>query len=194
VAPNPRVSELADSVPPRAIGLAHAATASVRPGLGLLASWRPGAVTLRRWRTRDWLAATVVLGALAGAALWRAGVFDTESDRRTQALRALGIDAGKHLPAGPWLEQPGHDVRGIDAAALHDLLGKLQRAGAVAVFALRIQPNKNGGETAAGLLIELPVQPTARRTILWHAAHARGLEPPLIPDPGGAYYALELGK
>jgi hypothetical protein len=64
-----------DSVPPqRAVGLAHAATASIRPGLGALSSWRPSSdrPPPRPDRRRLWLGAALaalLLAALAWAVL-----------------------------------------------------------------------------------------------------------------------------
>jgi hypothetical protein len=58
------------SMRPSAVGLAHAAKASVRPGIGLLSWWRIAGRDARRRRLRQaWLTAVALVVLMAGA-LW----------------------------------------------------------------------------------------------------------------------------
>jgi hypothetical protein len=134
------------------------------------------------------LAALAALLVVAGTALWISGALETEADRRDKAWRAHGIDAGVSAPALAWLEASDHEVDGLDKPAARDLVERLIRAGARGVHAVRIRASGDA-ERADGLLVELPAQATERRTILWHAARARG-RTALEPDSGGRYHLL----
>jgi hypothetical protein len=180
-----------------AIGLAHSATASVRPGLGSLSSWRPGAepraaaAPPRRRSVGRWLAAGVgVIVAVAAAAGFM--LLDRDRKRLADAWRAEGVDPGEFMPAA-WLEEPGHELRGASRAQLSELLTNLTREGAPAVYAVRIQETETG-QRADALLIELPPSREARQMILWHAAKSVGLSPPLIPDRGQRIHVLEFPR
>ena len=191
----PSAAPETDSVPPsRTIGLAHAATASVRPGLGLLSSWRPGGYEnvvkpRRRWPWR-WIAAALAAVTLVAAVAF--ALFNSEGARRARAWREQGIEPGEYAPAA-WLGQPGHGLRGASPAQLEELMANLAREGAPVIYALRISSTE-AGERADALLIELPSSRDARRMILWHAARSSGLSPPLIPDRGQRIHVLEFPK
>jgi hypothetical protein len=173
---------------PSAVGLAHAATASVRPGIGMFSWWeRATARATQRRLLRLWLTA-VVLAVAAGAYVWSTGALDSASARRERALRAQGIEAGELSPAATWLESPDHSIDGIEGPAARELVERLTRAGALSVHAAQIEAS-GSGQRARGLLIELPEHPAERRTILWHAARTHGPEA-RVPDEAGRYHLL----
>jgi hypothetical protein len=187
--PTPEARGRKESVRPSAVGLAHAATASVRPGIGLLSWWqRLDNDTLRRKRLREYWPAAVAVALVGAAALWFSGALETEAGRRERAWRAQGIDPGDYADAAVWLDAPDHELGGLAKADSRELVEGLNRAGARSVYAVWIRKQGQGAR-AAGLVIELPPQAAERRTILWHVARARGRSE-LEPDDGGRYYLL----
>jgi hypothetical protein len=175
--PSPRPS----SQPPQ-VGLAHAATASVRPGLSSVRPVAP-AKSRSRW---TWTVAPLVALTL----LWMTGVLDTDQGRRIRALRREGVEPGTTAEAGSWLELASHEVDGIDKRAARELLARAMRAGARGVYAVRIHDGSGGAERAGGLVIELPDESVARRTIFWHVQRALGPEHSLLSDHGQRFCLL----
>jgi hypothetical protein len=168
--------------------LAHAAVASGRPGLGSLSTW-PRANGDERKRAR-W---PFALGAcvLLISALWLSGVLGSAEVRRLDAWHRQGIEAGDHAPAAQWLRGANHEVEGIGKDAAQELVGRLSRAGARAIFAIQIR-QKESGARAGSLLLELPDDANMRRTIFWYAARARGPNVPPEADHGQRYHLLSF--
>jgi hypothetical protein len=155
------------------VGMAHAARASVRPGMSAPPPANKRADTRRSRRIlRSW---PILLGALllAGAGVWRTGVLQNDSDRRRESWRAEGIVAGEHQEMRVFLAKPGRVVQGVDDATLRELLDKLERAGATKLYAIDIE-GSGAGQRAGAILVELPKQPDARRTVFFHAAEVQG--------------------
>jgi hypothetical protein len=186
---DPLDARTADSMLPQDVGLAHAATASMRPGLTSLIAWQQQRDARLRGdpRTR-WVMAALALVLVYGA-LRLSGLLDSEADRRTKAWATQGFETGEHAEAQAWLQDSTHTLRGFEPGAARELVDRLERAGARGVYAARIQSTPNG-ESSSALVIDLPNDKAKREVILWHAAKARGLEPPLIPDHGEPYYLL----
>jgi hypothetical protein len=185
-APSERLSDR-----PRSVGLAHAATASGRPGLSAVSlEAKPGASLRSRW-----LKATAVLAAVAALAVviarW-SGQLLTEDERLVRAWGQEGIAAGEHAPARAWLSGPGHHLRGLDGTAAERLLDQLERAGATRVFAIRISGSSSDHPEASAVLVELPADKVPRRTILWQLAGARGEQAAPLSDEGQRFELLEL--
>jgi hypothetical protein len=178
----------AESMRPSAVGLAHAATASVRPGIGMFTWWERATSGAEHRRLRGLWVTALVLAIAACAYLWSTGALDSASARRERVLRGQGIEAGELAPAASWLESPDHSIYGIESPAARELVERLTRAGALSVHAAQIEAG-GSGKRAHGLLIELPDVPAERRTILWHAARTRGPEA-RVPDEDGRYHLL----
>jgi len=157
-----------------AVGMAHAARASVRPGMSGHAPDKPVApVPWPRRLARAWPLVLLVV-VLAGAAVWQAGWLETDAHKRLEAWRAEGILGHEHEEARAFLARPGHVVRGIGDAALRALLDKLDRAGVPSIYAIDI--TEVGAERqAAALLVTLPSASAARQTVRFYAAEAQGL-------------------
>ena len=177
------------SIRPSAVGLAHAATASVRPGLGLFSSWPfwQKAPAVER-RLRAYWPAVLALVLLVYAGLRLLSGFESPQDRRERGWRRHGIEPGENAAAERWLEAENHAIDGLSRAAARELVQRLIRAGALGVYAVRIRPTA-GGQAAAGLVVELPDDAAGRRTISWHAARALGRKK-LLHDHGEPYYEL----
>lgn len=180
----------AESVRRRDVGLAHAATASVRPGLGARSATHAQRRTRQALKSRRlrWAGAILLL-LLAGVGVWLSGLLDSADDRRKRAWAEHGIEAGEHAEARAWLENREHGLTGLDPNVARQLVDRLERAGALGVYAVRFRSTPNG-RSASALVVELPHGAAARRIILWHSAKARGLDSPLIPDRGERYHLL----
>jgi hypothetical protein len=156
-----------------AVGVAHEARASVRPGMSGHAPARTA--TFVPWRRRVLRAWPALIGALmlAGVGAWQAGWTKTDADRRREVWQHEGTRAAEHEDIRTFLARPSNLVQGIDETSLRDLVDKLERAGATKVYAIEIERT---GETrrAGALLVELPRDPAARRTLRFHAAEAQG--------------------
>jgi hypothetical protein len=178
-----------DSMRPTAIGLAHAATASIRPGMGPLSAFpQPmGRARKRKTRARWPLVFTALVAGYAG--LRHAGILATDAERRARAWAAAGIEAGEHAAATDWLLQPSHRLADLEPGEARALVDRLMRAGARGVYVIAID-SESAAESSSSLLIELPDEAATRRILLFHAAKAQRLEPPLIPDHGERFYVL----
>jgi hypothetical protein len=155
--------------------------------LDKLQSVRASQLAQRRTeRQRRWLALSAVVAAvLAGAGLWLRE--PDAPDQRVSRLQQEGIRAGELQPAGTWLRDGARSVDGIDDGALYGLVDALERAGAPAVYAVRIN-----GDRAEALVVELPRSPEDRRTVLWQAARALGREIALTDDPGHRFLEIQF--
>jgi hypothetical protein len=178
------------SVAPRAVGLAHKATASIRPGVTSLnipkQAPREPRVRLRAlWPV---IASALVVGA---AALYWSGALDRGVRRHERAWRAQGIDAGEAADALPWIDAPEHEVRALGKLELHQLIDRVTRAGAKGVYVIQLEPTARG-QRAGGLLVELPEAPDARRTVFWQLAKLPGQQPGTQADHGQPYHTLSL--
>jgi hypothetical protein len=139
---------------------------------------------LRRFRPATLaLLPFLLLAVYIGLRWW--GAFDSPEQRR---FRRYGIDVGEHAAAERWLEPQNHQIAGLSHQDARDLVQRLSRAGARGMYAVRIRPT-GPGETAGGLVVELPSDPERRRTISWHAARALGHKR-LLADHGEPYYEL----
>lgn len=178
-----------ESVAPRAVGLAHKAQASIRPGvtsLNIPKVSREPRVRLRAlWPV---FAAAFVVG---GATLHWSGWLDRGVRRHERAWHAQGIDAGESAEALGWLEAPNHEVRTLGKLELRDLIERLLRAGAKGVYVIELEPTAQG-QRAGGLLVELPDDADARRTVFWHLAKVPGQKPGTQADHGQPYHTLSL--
>ena len=186
----PRRDSGLESVPPRAVGLAHNATASIRPGLSSLRDIPqiPREVRVRLRALWPAFAATIVV---AIAFLYWNGVFDSRLRRHERAWRAQGIDAGQAADALAWIEVPSHELRTMGKLVMRELIERLMRAGAQGVYVIQLEPTPTG-QRAGGLLVELPENPDARRTLFWHLASVPGQPPATRADHGQAYQTLSL--
>jgi hypothetical protein len=167
----------------------HSARARRQTGgaLDRLQSVRASQLNQRRAnRQRMWLATAAVVAALiAGAGLWLRE--PDAADQLRSHLQAEGIAAGVLQPAGTWLRDGPHSVAGIQTGAVYSLIDALERAGARAVYAVRID-----GDRAEALVVELPRDPQARRTVLWQAARAMRREIALTDDPGHRFLEIQF--
>ncbi|HMI90023.1 MAG TPA: hypothetical protein VK509_01610 [Polyangiales bacterium] len=177
---------------PRAVGLAHSARATGRPGLSAQKFSLGSSLTPIRRRVARGIA--IVMGIVAALLIWlrATGQLLSEGERQERDWRANGIEAGEHAPAREWLSQDDHRVRGLDRAMLDQLIEKLDRAGAPPVHAIGIQPAEDGGEQASALLVEMPPDTAARRTILWHLSAARGQPDAPLLDEGAPFQVLQF--
>ncbi|MDD9938676.1 MAG: hypothetical protein OXT09_34010 [Myxococcales bacterium] len=112
---------------------------------------------------------------------------DSELDQLRLRIEAAGIQAGNVTPAHAWLEDATRTVRGLGAADAQSLVSDLSRAGASAILAVRID-----GEAAGALVVVLPKESDARRTVLWQVARAQGREPSLDDDQGQRFVELKF--
>lgn len=177
------------SVRPHAIGLRGGQVGSVRPGLGPISAWPKAQAPRKRWRGA-WLLALLVLALAIGLGL-RLGWLRSADQRRADDWQRQGIDPGRHERADSWLAVPGHEIEGAQTADVRLLLERLHRAGVDSVHAIRIEAH-GPAERARALLIELPTDPTARRTALFFVARSRGLDHALADDRGVPYYVLSF--
>jgi hypothetical protein len=177
---------------PRSVGLAHSARASGRPGLSAQKFSLGSSLTPSRRRFARGVA--IVMGIVAAVLIWlrASGQLLSDDERLEQAWRAQGIEAGDHAPAREWLRDDSHRLRGLDRAALDQLLEKLERAGSPPLHAVGIKSLEDGVDEAAGLLVEMPADKAARRTILWHLSAARGQPDAPLLDEGAPYQLLHL--
>jgi hypothetical protein len=133
------------------------------------------------------LALSGLLVAVTLLALWTAGVFPSEDRARVEAWRAAGIHPGEYAPAGLWLALADNRVEGLSQSEARALLERLARAGAKNAYVVQIERS-----IARGLLIELPRDPEARRTVFWHAATQKGGGSMLHMDTGQRFHVLEF--
>jgi hypothetical protein len=189
-APSDRPSSERLSDRPRSVGIAHAATASVRPGLSAVGREDQPRANPSKRRLKLGVALAFG-GALAVIVLRWNGYLLTEDERYVRAWRREGIEAGEHASIRPWLSGAGHRLRGLDEVAADRLLDQLERAGATRVFAARINGPADHQEAAA-VVVELPADKVSRRTILWHIAGARGEPDAALSDDGQRFELLEL--
>jgi hypothetical protein len=180
-----------ESVPARAVGLAHKATASIRPGLSSLRDIPNTQRTRVRVRLRVLLPVFAVAVVVAGAVLYWTGFFDRGVRRHEQAWRAQGIDAGEAADARRWLEAPDHEVRAMGKLELRDLVERLTRTGARGVYVIQLEPTA-AGQRAGALLVELPEGDDARRTLFAQLAKVPGQKPGTQADHGQPYQTLSL--
>ncbi len=160
---------------PQTVGIAHAARASVRPGMSGHTPDKPvTSVPWPRKLARAWPGLLLAL-LIAVVGAWRAGWLQTEAERRLAAWSAEGILAHEHQEVRAYLAQPGHVVRGIGQAELRALLDKLERAGVKSVYAIDITASAAKQQQAAALVVTLPAGVAARQTVRYYAAEAQGL-------------------
>ena len=175
--------------PASTVGMAHAARASVRPGMSGHAP--APKLTQTPWSRRALRAWPVWLGALllTGAGVWRSGMLLSDADHRRESWRAEGIIAGEHQEMRAFLAKGGNVVQGVDDAALRDLIDKLERAGSPKLYAIDIE-GAVGAQRAGAILVELPRGATARRTIFFHAAEAQGRGNSPTVDTGALHLVI----
>lgn len=174
---------------PRSVGIAHAATASVRPGLSAVSRDAPRPNTRRQLLKLG--IALAFGGAIAVIVLRWNGYLLSDDERYVRAWRREGIEAGEHALVRAWLGGAGHHLHGLDPVAADRLLDQLERAGATTVFAARIS-GPTGHQEASAVVVELPADKVSRRTILWHLAGARGESAAPLSDDGQRFELLEL--
>jgi hypothetical protein len=133
------------------------------------------------------LALLALLVAVTLLALWTAGILPSEERTRLAAWRSAGIYPGEYAPAGLWLALADNRVDGLSQGEARSLLEKLTRAGAKSAYAVQIERS-----VARGLLVELPADPEARRTIFWHAAAQKKAGTGLHMDTGQRFHVLEF--
>lgn len=175
--------------PNSAVGMAHAARASVRPGMSAHTPTTPAVrLSWRRRIVRLWPLALGVL-ALAAAAAWQAGWLRSDADGRRETWRSEGIVANDHEEVRAFLAKPGHAVRGIGDDALRALLDKLERAGVPSIYAIDITA-VGAARHASALLITLPADSAARQTVRFYVAEAQGRGSAPTLDRGGHYQVI----
>lgn len=138
-------------------------------------------------RVRVLVGVLLALVAAVVAAMTWATRGDSEQAQRLADIGRDGIEAGQLMPARSWLADPLNSVRGLPAADVDALLSSLERAGAVAIEATRVDDR-----VAAALVIELPEDADQRRTVLWQVARSQGREPRLDDDHGQRFVELSF--
>ena len=143
------------------------------------------------WSRRALRAWPVWLGALllAAAGVWRSGMLLSDADRRRESWRVEGIVAGEHEEIRSFLAKRGNVMQGVNDAALRDLVDKLERAGAPKLYAIDIE-GVPGAWRAGAILVELPRDANARRTIFFHAAEAQGRGNAPTVDTGALHLVI----
>ena len=111
--------------------------------------------------------------------------------RHERAWHAQGIDAGESAEALAWLDVPNHEVRALGKLELRQLIERLTRAGAKGAYVIQLEPTAQG-QRAGGLLVELPDDGDARRTVFWHLAKVPGQQPGTQADHGQPFHTLSL--
>ena len=140
----------------------------------------------------------VVFGLLVGCDA-SSGLGDGSSDEkvnpRTEASQtdeyvqeALGKDK---VSARQWLSEVNHLPFGKPKDEVLKASDDFLAAGAKGVYVIGIEPTA-AGQRAGGLLIELPEELDARRTVFWHLAKVPGQKPGTPADHGQPYHTLSL--
>jgi hypothetical protein len=180
------------AIRPDNIGL-HNSHAPARPG----ASQAPrGAVTAAPssppWYAKRGtyvLAAALVIAGMIAAYTTGAFQHDPSTDQAA-ILRDAGFDPGKFDDAEHFRDQPGNRFDGVPLERVDGLIQALKRSGARHVWAIQIETFAGSSSTRT-LLVELPDDPAARRTIFWQ--HARGASShPVADDTGQRYLRIVL--
>ncbi|HEX4353543.1 MAG TPA: hypothetical protein VHZ95_11520 [Polyangiales bacterium] len=133
------------------------------------------------------LLACLIIGGMILA--MSSGVFETDSGRHARAFQQAGIDPGEFEPAATYVGRAGNEFDGLPEDKLHGLLDGLVRAGSPNIWIGDI--TRRGGERASHtLLVELPKDPTARRTIFDRHVKPAPLREVPPPDTGQRYLRL----
>jgi hypothetical protein len=159
---------------PGSIGMARS---SPTPPASLRDGSRAAATSWTVWRV---LRAGIVLAALVGVGVWR--LHDTEDAALRERWSGAGIDSvTPYMSHAEWIEGPDNNrFNGSRAERAPVLIDALQRSGVSGLWVVGYGDARHG-RVASRLVVELPDEPTARQTALWHLARFRGEESPLSP-------------
>jgi hypothetical protein len=171
---------------PDHVGTLHSHPPSRAPGVPARSPSRPPPpVGLQRHQVL--IACALAVAGLLYFAYGR-GVFETEAGRTLRSFAREGIDPGVYRAARTFLDTPGVRFEGVDDTRLRTLLDGVIRAGAPHVWVAGIEA-VDGIQVAHCLLIELPDDAGARRTVLFQ--HVQPVLPDQVPaDTGQRYLRL----
>jgi hypothetical protein len=137
--------------------------------------------------THQLLLACLIIGGMVLA--MSSGAFETDTVRRTRAFQASGIDPGEFEPAGSFVGKPGNEFDGMPSEQLHGLLDALAQAGSPRVWIANIT-HRGTRRASHTLLVELPSDPDARRTIFSEHVKSAALREPAPQDKGQRFLRL----
>lgn len=167
------------------VGLSHSFSPS-RPGSSLSPSTARPRVPERPWYANG-VNQLLVLALLAGASYqaYSLGVFRSDDGGLDAAFAKAGLSVGHYEDVKSFLDKPDSRFEGLARAHLDALLAGVERAGAKRAWVIDVS-SRDGARVSRSLLIELPSEAAARRTIFWQ--HARKAKGDAVPDDVGQPY------
>lgn len=168
------------------VGMSHAFTPS-RPGSSLTArDDRMPPRSVLPWHASG-ANRLLVLGLLVGVGYqaYVLGWFRSATEERRDAFARAGITTGRFEEARAYLSRPSNRFAGLTRAQLDTLVAGVERAGASHLWVVDIATDADVS-SARSLVIELPDDATARRTIFWR--HAREATHGAVPEDTGQRY------
>jgi hypothetical protein len=139
--------------------------------------------------THQLLLAAVIIAGM-GIAL-STGVFDTDVNPTQRAFEQAGIQAGVYEPAERYLSQPESRFQSLPADQLQALVTRLSQAGAREIWVADIR-QQNGQRTSRTLLLDLPQEPAARRTLFEELAGAQRAGQRSVVDSGQRFLRVDF--
>ncbi|MEY4582496.1 MAG: hypothetical protein RL701_7199 [Pseudomonadota bacterium] len=139
--------------------------------------------------THQLLLAALIIAGMAVAL--STGVFETDVNRTARAFQQAGIDPGTYESAERYLAQPANRFQPLQGEQLQALVDRLSQAGAREIWVADIQ-HADGQRTSHTLLLDLPADPHARRSLFEELASAAQAGKLKTPDIGQRFLRVDF--